>query len=115
MTGTMSLNVIERTREIGVMRAIGASNSAVMRIVIVEGIVIGLISWFFGVILAYPLGWLLSEIMGRGFLRSPITHVYSVSGAIGWLLVVVILATVASSLPARGSTHIPVRDVLAYE
>src|SRR5262249_58113873 len=37
LMGTMSINVLERTREIGVLRAIGASNGAVLRIVIVEG------------------------------------------------------------------------------
>ena len=45
LMGTMSINVLERTREIGVMRAIGASNADIQVIVIVEGLVIGLISW----------------------------------------------------------------------
>ncbi|MCZ7667509.1 MAG: FtsX-like permease family protein [Chloroflexi bacterium] len=44
----MSLNVIERTREIGVMRAVGASDTAVLQIFITEGILIGLLSWFLG-------------------------------------------------------------------
>jgi putative ABC transport system permease protein len=41
LMGTMSINVLERTREIGVMRAIGASNRSVRRIFITEGIIIG--------------------------------------------------------------------------
>jgi putative ABC transport system permease protein len=115
LTGTMSLNVLERTREIGVMRAIGASNGAVMQIVIVEGVLIGLISWIFGIILAYPLGWMLSDIVGMGFLRTSISYTYSTTGAIVWLFVVILLAIVASILPARSATSVPVRDVLAYE
>lgn len=115
LAGTMGLNVIERTREIGVMRAIGASNGDVSRIVVFEGVVIGIISWIFGVLLAYPLGWLLTEVMGRGFLRSPITYIYSYQGAFGWLIAVIIMAAIASYLPARSATRVPVRDVLAYE
>ncbi|MEZ4662019.1 MAG: FtsX-like permease family protein [Caldilineaceae bacterium] len=48
LAGTMSTNVLERTREIGVMRFIGASDGAVLRIVIVEGVIIGLLSWLAG-------------------------------------------------------------------
>src|SRR5690349_8790779 len=54
LMGTMSLSVLERTREIGIMRAIGASNEAVFQIVVVEGICIGLISWLLGALLAVP-------------------------------------------------------------
>jgi len=115
LTGTMSLNVLERTREIGVMRAIGASNGAVMQIVIVEGVLIGLISWILSIFIAYPLGWVLSDIVGMGFLRTSISYTYSTTGAFVWLFVVILLAVVASMLPARSATSVPVRDVLAYE
>ncbi|MFQ3632122.1 FtsX-like permease family protein [Roseiflexus sp.] len=42
--GTMSISVLERTREMGVLRAIGASNSAVQRMVITEGMMSGMLS-----------------------------------------------------------------------
>ena len=64
LTGTMSLNVLERTREIGVMRAIGASDGSVFQIVVTEGLLIGLLSWFCGADLAYPLGQALSNAIG---------------------------------------------------
>ena len=51
LMGTMSISVLERTREIGVLRAIGAATAAVIQIVMVEGVLIGLISWVQGVIL----------------------------------------------------------------
>src|SRR4029450_1742485 len=55
LMGTMSINVLERTREIGVMRAIGASNGDIQGIVIVEGLVIGFISWSLSIFLAIPI------------------------------------------------------------
>jgi putative ABC transport system permease protein len=115
LTGTMSLNVLERTREIGVMRAVGASNSAVMQIVIVEGLLIGLMSWFLGLLIAVPLASLMGTAVGNGFLREPLPLLYSWNGALIWLLVVFFLSTIASYLPARNAVRLTVRDVLAYE
>jgi putative ABC transport system permease protein len=112
--GTMSINVLERTREIGVMRAIGASDGAVLLIVMVEGIAIGLIRWVAGSLLAIPLSRLLTDAVGIGFLKSPLTFVFSGSGALVWLALVVGIAALASFLPARNASRLTVRDVLAY-
>ena len=59
LTGTMGMNVLERTREIGVMRAIGATDGQIMKTVIVEGMIIGLISWFLAAIFSFPITILL--------------------------------------------------------
>jgi putative ABC transport system permease protein len=115
LMGTMSINVLERTREIGVMRAIGASNRSVRRVFIIEGIIIGVISWLIGVILAYPLSKLLSDIIGQQFLNAPLVYTFSLTGAAIWLVLVIVLAAVASFLPAWNASRITVREVLAYE
>ncbi len=115
LMGTMSINVLERTREIGVMRAIGASNRAVRRIFIIEGIIIGLISWLVGAVLAYPLSKFLSDLIGHQFLNAPLVYNFSLTGAVIWLVLVIVLATIASFLPAWNASRITVREVLAYE
>ncbi len=115
LTGTMSLNVLERTREIGVLRAIGAPNGAIMEIVVFEGVIIGLISWFLGVLCSYPLSLWLCDVIGRGFLRSPLYFTFSTQGVFLWLGVMVVLSALASYLPARSAIRLTVRDVLAYE
>jgi putative ABC transport system permease protein len=115
LMGTMSINVIERIREIGVMRAIGASNQSVRRIFIVEGILIGLISWLVGALLAFPLSWLLGDAIGEQFLNTSLNHVFSIWGAMLWLGLVVILAAIASFIPAWNASRVTVREVLAYE
>lgn len=115
LMGTMSINVLERTREVGVMRAIGASNGSVLRVVMVEGILIGVISWFLGALIAVPFSKLLSDAVGMAFWRSPLAYSFSLTGALIWLGVVIALAAVASLLPAWNAVRLTVRDVLAYE
>lgn len=115
LMGTMSINVLERTREIGVMRAIGASDRAVLRIVLLEGVIIGLISWVIGGLIALPVSKLLADAVGNTLLQSPPSYVFSTNGAILWLFTVMILAGIASFIPARGASRLTVREVLSYE
>ncbi|MCA9925851.1 MAG: ABC transporter permease [Anaerolineales bacterium] len=115
LMGTMSINVLERTREIGVMRAIGASDRAVLRIVLLEGVIIGLISWIIGGIIALPVSKILADAVGTALLQSPPSYVFSTGGAILWLFTVLVLAAFASFLPARGASRLTVREVLSYE
>jgi putative ABC transport system permease protein len=115
LMGTMSLNVIERTREIGVMRAIGAPNGAVMQIVLVEGVLIAVLSWIGGSLLSVPVSKLLSDAVGRGTIQIPLTYTFSTAGALLWLVAVVVLALAASFLPAWTAARLTIREVLAYE
>jgi putative ABC transport system permease protein len=115
LMGTMSINVIERTREIGVMRAIGASNGAVLRIVLAEGLLIGALSWLLGAIFAIPVSMLLCSAVGVLLFQTPLSYTFSFAGALIWLALVLLIAGLASALPARGAARLTVRDVLAYE
>lgn len=115
LTGTMSLNVLERTREIGILRAIGASDSAVMRLVMVEGLLIGTMSWLFGVVLAFPIGSLMANAINLALFGAPADFTFTPLGVILWLAVVIILSVLASAGPARNATRLTIREVLAYE
>lgn len=115
LMGTMSISVLERTREIGVMRAIGASNGAVLRIVLQEGLFIGLLSWLLAVLIALPMSKLMSDAVGVAFLRLPLSYVFSTGGVFIWLALVLMVAGAASLLPAWKAAQITVRDALAYE
>lgn len=115
LMGTMSLNVIERAREIGVIRAFGGSNRSVFRVVVLEGAAVGVMSWFFSLILAAPLTWLFCDLIGRSFLSVALGYQYSVSAALLWLAIVVTLAAVSSALPASSAVRLTVREVLSYE
>jgi putative ABC transport system permease protein len=115
LMGTMSINVLERTREIGVLRAIGASNGAVLGIVIAEGVLIGAISWMLAAVSALPLSLLMSDAVGKAFIQMPLDFVFSLTGLGLWLALVLTLAALASFLPAWNAARLTVRDVLAYE
>ncbi len=115
LSGTMSINVLERVREIGVMRAIGASDWAVLQIVLIEGVTIGLLSWLMGALLALPLSRILSDQLGLLLLESPLSFAYSWFGLTFWLIIAVILSIISSYLPARSASRLTVREVLAYE
>ncbi len=115
LMGTMSLNVLERTQEIGIMRAVGASSGIVIQVVVVEGIFVGVVSWVLSIILAYPLSKVISIVVGLNFIKIPLTYVFASSGILFWLVIVMLLAALASYLPARNASRLSVREVLAYE
>ena len=115
LTGTMGMNVLERTREIGIMRAIGADDGAVMQTVIAEGLVIGSISFVMAIILSIPFTYGLSYIVSVAVFQTPITVVFTYLGYAIWLGLVLVLSTVASILPARNAARLTIREVLAYE
>ncbi|MBN2392207.1 MAG: ABC transporter permease [Anaerolineae bacterium] len=115
LMGAMSINVLERAREIGVLRAIGAPNRGVAQVFIVEGVTIGVLSWAFGTTLAFPLGRLLSDAVGLPLMGAPLSFSFSTLGVWIWLGVVVVLSVFASALPARNASRLTVREVLAYE
>lgn len=115
LTGTMSMNVLERTREIGVMRAIGAVDTAIMRTVIAEGVVVGMISFVLAIPFSVLFTYLLSTIVSLAVFETPIEVVFTFTGYGIWLALVLILSAFASILPARNAARLTIREVLAYE
>jgi putative ABC transport system permease protein len=113
--GTMSLNVLERTREIGVMRAIGASDAMIQLMIVAEGMLVGFLSWLIGTAIALPLGKLLSDAVGIGFLQTPLNYTFSMDGALYCLVGMLVIAGLASWFPAQNASRLTVREVLAYD
>lgn len=114
LSGVLSLNVLERRREIGVLRAIGASSAAVGGQFVGEGLILGLLSW----LIAWPLSLPVGQLMVSGLssaLGSQLVYQYTPAGPLIWLGIITFLSIAASGLPARSATRVSVRECLAYE
>ncbi len=115
LTGTMGMNVLERTREIGVMRAIGAIDLEVVKSVVIEGLVIGLITWFLAIGVSFPISDLLLNIISESMMGSSMDLTFAPEGVVIWLVVVILLSMAASIVPARNAARLTINEVLAYE
>jgi putative ABC transport system permease protein len=115
LSTTMSIQVIERTREIGVMRAIGASSRAILGIFLVEGLVVGLLSWVLAACLAIPISKHVADLFGMIFLRTTLDFAVSPLSFLFWLGIVLFFSLIATFLPAKRATRLTVRETLSYE
>jgi len=111
LASTMSTNVLERTREFGVMSAIGAPASTVRRLVVLEGIFIAVVSCVIAVIPAL----LLTAVMIE-YLPLPVNLPFQISvpGVVIWVVVVVLGAALATLAPAYRASRLTVREALTY-
>jgi putative ABC transport system permease protein len=114
LMSSMSTSVIERTREFGIMRAIGARSRAILRNVISEGVFIGLLSWIIAVPLSVPLSAGIDYSIGLMSFRSPLPLILSPMAVFSWLAIVLIGATAASFYPAKQAARLTIRETLAY-
>jgi putative ABC transport system permease protein len=113
LSGTLAINVLERTREIGVMRAIGASAWAVAGQFVGEGLILGWLSWLLAIPLSIPAGQLIIKTLS-GVLHIELVYQVSQTGVWYWLVIITILAIIASWFPAQKAAQTSVRESLAY-
>lgn len=114
LAGTLSINVLERRREIGVMRAIGASSWTIAGLFIGEGLILGLIAWVVAIPLSIPVGQMFATVIGQ-VINFSVLYQFSVNGAMTWLALIIILSILGSAVPAIRATRVSVRESLAYE
>ncbi len=115
LMSTMSINILERTREIGVMRAIGATPKKIRNLVVWEGMLIGTLSIFIAVILSLILSTFMGKFIGNMAFRTPLSLTISFFALGVWILIIVIGSYAATLYPARRANRITTREALAYE
>jgi putative ABC transport system permease protein len=115
LASTMSLAVRERTREIGVLRAIGGTPRSIMTMVQAEGFVIVCLSWVVAIPLSLPISVLLARAFGRILFPVPTSFVPQGAAVVTWLALAVVVSVLACAWPAYRATRSPIVAALAYE
>lgn len=110
---TITLNVLERRREIGVLRSIGASDANVIQTFVTEGVAFGVGGWFIGIALGYPLGLALTRVLESVLFH--IDYVFTIEMVAVSLAFALIVTVAASLAPALAASRVKVREVLRYE
>ena len=108
------LEVPTTRREIGVLRAIGARNGAILALIQVEGLTMVALAWLVSLPLALPISALLEVAFGRIMFSVPWRLVPSAATAFGWLGMMALISLLACALPARRALRIPAAQALAY-
>ena len=111
IVATLVLSVYERTREIGMMRAIGTTRRQIRSIVRKESVITAAIGGVLGIALGLVLGWLMAKALeGEGLVfMVPVGLIITV------LIVSALVGVVAAILPARRAARLNVLDALHYE
>ena len=113
ITNTLTLNVLERRREIAVMRAVGATDGALIVAFLAEGIVLGGCGWGLGALLGYPVGRLFAQQMGRALFA--LDYVLSAGVLMASLIFTLSLGILSSLGPALAAAHVRASVALRYE
>jgi putative ABC transport system permease protein len=113
LLNTLTINVMERTREIGVVRAVGGSRTQVRRMVTGEALLLGIFGAAMGVLSGVAISY--GVIAAFGTIGWKMPYPFPAMGIIAGLIVGVMLALFSSILPARNAAKLNIILALQYE
>jgi putative ABC transport system permease protein len=113
LLNTLAIGVIERTREIGMLRAIGAERRQVRRMVVVESLLLAAIGTAFGLLAGLYLGYVM--VLGLGISGYPVTYVFPYAGLVAAIAIGLIFGVLAALVPARQAARMEIVHALRYE
>lgn len=114
LSGTLAIGVLQRIREIGVLRAIGASSGAIFRLFLLEGLLHGIVAWTFSVPLAFIVARPVAGELGKTMLGMQLDYAFDLAAVVYWLIIVTSLSWLASFWPARKAVKLTIRECLGH-
>jgi putative ABC transport system permease protein len=117
MASATGISILERTREIGVMRAIGATPKTIFALFTAEGMITSVAGILLGLLLSWPLSLVASRFFGSLMLEegSTLRLAFSTSGFLITMAVTLAFGWLASRIPAQRAVSVSTREALAYE
>ena len=109
LAGALAINVLQRKREIAILRTIGAPNRAIFGMFMLEGILHGLLAWLISVPLAYWLGETAAEQLGLTMFGIRLDYRFDPISVLYWLLGVILLTVLAAWWPSKQAMKLTVK------
>ncbi|MTH55423.1 FtsX-like permease family protein [Bacillus mangrovi] len=108
-----SMNVYERQKEIGILRAIGGRSGKVFGMFAGESLIASIISWVLASAISIPLDTLLAKEIGKSLLGTPLPSGSSLESMLMWLAASILIGLLSSAFPVWKSLSKPVPGLLA--
>lgn len=115
IASAVGMNISERKRELGTLRAIGSDPHRTMALVSAEVLLTGLAGWAVGILASIPVSIWTGNYFGRIFLHSDLTFTLSWTGALLWLGLSLGLSLLSGFFPAANASKAPLKEMLSYE
>jgi putative ABC transport system permease protein len=113
LLNTLAIGVIERTREIGILRAVGATQRQVRRTVLSEALLLAAVGTAFGLLAGLYLGYVM--VLGMGVAGFPVSYSFPLAGLLAAIAIGLLFGVVAALLPARQAARLEIVRALRYE
>jgi putative ABC transport system permease protein len=113
LASTLGISVLERTRELAVMKTLGATQPRLVGMVLGEAQTVALLSVLLALALSLPLTWVLDAMIGRLGFVAPLPFAVSPPALLAWLVLVLLVSLAAAWLPARRAAQLPIALALA--